>query len=36
VTADAVPGPVTQRLIDAYAKLLDFDFVAQYKRRLNG
>lgn len=36
VAADAVPGPVTQRLIDAYAKLLDFDFVAQYKRRLNG
>jgi branched-chain amino acid aminotransferase len=36
VTVDAVPGPVTQRLIDAYAKLLDFDFVAQYKRRLNG
>jgi branched-chain amino acid aminotransferase len=35
VAADAVPGPVTQRLIDAYAKLLDFDFVAQYKRRLN-
>jgi branched-chain amino acid aminotransferase len=36
VAADAVPGPVTQRLADAYAKLLDFDFVAQYKRRLNG
>jgi branched-chain amino acid aminotransferase len=36
VAADAVPGPVTQRLTDAYAKLLDFDFVAQYKRRLNG
>jgi branched-chain amino acid aminotransferase len=36
VAVDAVPGPVTQRLIDAYAKLLDFDFVAQYKRRLNG
>jgi branched-chain amino acid aminotransferase len=36
VAADAVPGPVTQRLIDAYARLLDFDFVAQYKRRLNG
>jgi branched-chain amino acid aminotransferase len=36
VSADAVPGPVTQRLTDAYAKLLDFDFVAQYKRRLNG
>jgi branched-chain amino acid aminotransferase len=36
VTVDAIPGPVTQRLIDAYARLLDFDFVAQYKRRLNG
>ena len=36
VAADSVPGPVTQRLIDAYAKLLDFDFVAQYKRRLDG
>ena len=36
VAVDSVPGPVTQRLIDAYAKLLDFDFVAQYKRRLNG
>jgi branched-chain amino acid aminotransferase len=36
VGVDAMPGPVTRRLIDAYAKLLDFDFVAQYKRRLNG
>ena len=35
VSVDAIPGPVTQRLIDAYAMLLDFDFVAQYKRRLN-
>jgi len=36
VGVDAMPGPVTRHLIDAYAKLLDFDFVAQYKRRLNG
>ena len=36
VGVDAMPGPVTQRLIDAYARLIDFDFVAQYKRRLNG
>jgi branched-chain amino acid aminotransferase len=36
VGVDSMPGPVTQRLIDAYARLLDFDFVAQYKRRLNG
>ena len=36
VGCDAIPGPVTQRLIDAYSKLLDFDYVGQYKRRLNG
>jgi len=36
VGVDAIPGPVTQRLVDAFAKLLDFDFVGQYKRRLNG
>jgi branched-chain amino acid aminotransferase len=36
VGVDIMPGPVTQRLIDAFAKLLDFDYVAQYKRRLNG
>ena len=36
VGVETVPGPVTQRLIDAFAKLLDFDYVAQYKRRLNG
>jgi branched-chain amino acid aminotransferase len=36
VAVDAIPGPVTQRLIDAYGKLADFDFVGQYKRRLNG
>jgi len=36
VGCDAMPGPVTQRLMDAYSGLMDFDFVAQYKRRLNG
>jgi branched-chain amino acid aminotransferase len=36
VGVDTIPGPVTQRLMDAFAKLLDFDYVAQYKRRLNG
>ena len=36
VGVETMPGPVTQRLIDAFAKLLDFDYVAQYKRRLNG
>ena len=25
-----IPGPVTQKLIDAYAKLVDYDFVGQY------
>ncbi|HZS33628.1 MAG TPA: aminotransferase class IV [Methylomirabilota bacterium] len=30
----AVPGPVTRRLIEAYCRLVDFDFVAQYLKRL--
>src|SRR5262249_49408461 len=30
-----VPGPVTQRLTEAYAKLADCDFVAQYLRYLS-
>ncbi len=25
-----IPGPVTQKLIDAYSKLVDYDFVGQY------
>jgi hypothetical protein len=29
-----VPGPVTKRLIDAYAELVGLDFVAQYTRNL--
>ena len=29
-----MPGPVTRRLIDAYAKLVDFDFVGQYLKHL--
>jgi branched-chain amino acid aminotransferase len=36
VGVDTIPGPVTQRLVDAFAKLLDFDYVAQYRRRLSG
>ncbi len=32
----AIPGPVTQRLTDAYARLVDCDFVAQYRRHLDG
>ena len=30
----SVPGPVTARLIEAYKRLLDFDFVAQYTSKL--
>ncbi len=33
--AGRIPGPVTQRLIDAYAKLVGCDFVAQYLRHLS-
>ncbi len=29
-----IPGPVTKRLTDAYIKLVDCDFVAQYLKRL--
>ncbi len=32
--AAKVPGPVTQRLIDAYKQLVGCDFVAQYLQRL--
>jgi branched-chain amino acid aminotransferase len=31
---EAIPGPVTRRLMDAYKKLLDFDFEHQYLRFL--
>jgi len=34
--AGQVPGPVTQRLIDAYKELVGCDFVAQYLVRLDG
>jgi branched-chain amino acid aminotransferase len=30
-----VPGPITERLISAYAALVDCDFVAQYLRHLD-
>jgi len=30
-----LPGPVTQRLIDAYIKLVSCDFIAQYRRHLD-
>jgi branched-chain amino acid aminotransferase len=29
-----IPGPVTQRLTDAFARLVDFDFVGQYLHHL--
>src|SRR5438105_3434740 len=34
--AGNVPGPVTNRLVDAYKELVGCDFVAQYLRRLDG
>jgi hypothetical protein len=30
----AIPGPVTQRIIDGYVKLVNCDFVAQYLKHL--
>jgi branched-chain amino acid aminotransferase len=30
-----VPGPVTRQLTEAYCRLVDFDFVAQYLKRLD-
>lgn len=35
VMGESIPGPVTTRLIEAYKRLLDFDFVAQYTRHLD-
>jgi hypothetical protein len=29
-----VPGAITRQLTDAYCRLVDFDFVAQYLKRL--
>ena len=29
-----IPGPVTQRVIEAYCRMVDYDFVAQYLKRL--
>jgi branched-chain amino acid aminotransferase len=34
--AGRVPGPVTERLIDAYKEMVGCDFVAQYLARLDG
>jgi branched-chain amino acid aminotransferase len=36
IGAGSVPGPVTRRLTEAYCRLVDFDFVAQYLKRLEG
>ena len=33
--AGRMPGPVTQRLIDAYKRMVGCDFVAQYLARLD-
>jgi branched-chain amino acid aminotransferase len=30
----SIPGPVTRQLTEAYARFVDFDFVAQYLKRL--
>jgi branched-chain amino acid aminotransferase len=27
---DGVPGPTTRRLMEAFVRLIDFDYVAQY------
>jgi len=34
INSHPVPGPITQRLINAYTKLVDYDFVAQYLNHL--
>lgn len=34
VADGAVPGPVTKRLIEAYCRFVDFDFLGQYLRRI--
>jgi len=31
-----VPGPITQKLIEAYTEMVGCDFVAQYLQRLDG
>jgi branched-chain amino acid aminotransferase len=34
IGGERLPGPVTRQLSDAYCRLVDFDFVAQYLKRL--
>lgn len=35
VVEDGIPGPVTKALTEAFAALVDFDFVSQYLRQLD-
>ncbi|MHC4448247.1 MAG: aminotransferase class IV, partial [Planctomycetota bacterium] len=32
----SIPGPITKKIMDAYVKLVDYDFVHQYLKRLDG
>jgi hypothetical protein len=34
IGGERLPGPLTRQLSDAYCRLVDFDFVAQYLKRL--
>jgi branched-chain amino acid aminotransferase len=34
IGGERVPGPVTRQLTEAYCRLVDFDFVGQYLKRL--
>ena len=36
ISAGGVPGPVTGKLTEAYKRFVDFDFVAQYLKKLEG
>ena len=33
---ESIPGPITKRIMDAYVKLVDHDFVHQYLKHLDG
>jgi branched-chain amino acid aminotransferase len=33
-TGDGIPGPVTRQITEAYCRYVDFDFVAQYLKKL--
>jgi branched-chain amino acid aminotransferase len=34
ISGGRVPGPVTRQITEAYCRFVDFDFVAQYLKRL--